>query len=86
MLGYGRGLSAFYTSMLMHHPDCAPELVQLSRKALTDQFSRRGGRLSQLDDDFPRELLRANRVGLLEGPFMYVGARLRARRLGRALR
>jgi hypothetical protein len=48
-----------------------------------DQVSRRGRRLGDLDD-FPRELLRANRVGLLQGAFMYPGARLHARRLAGA--
>ena len=84
MLSYGRGLGAFYTSMLVRQPACALELLRLSRRAVRDQFSRRGRRLSRLDEDFPRELLRANRVGLLQGPPMYAGARLQARRLGRA--
>lgn len=80
MLGYGRGLSAYYASMIVRHPGCLPELVRLSRQALRDQVSRGGGRLGDLDG-FPTELLRLNRKGLLQGAFMYPGARLRARRL-----
>jgi glycosyltransferase involved in cell wall biosynthesis len=80
MLGYGRGLSAYYASMVLRHPSCLPELVRLSRQALRDQISRRGQRLGDLDG-FPAELLRINRKGLLQGAFMYPGARLRARRL-----
>jgi glycosyltransferase involved in cell wall biosynthesis len=83
MIGYGRGLSAYYASMLVRQPGCAMELARLSRQALRDQVSRRGRRLGDLDD-FPRELLRANRVGLLQGAFMYPGARLHARRLAGA--
>jgi GT2 family glycosyltransferase len=83
MVGYGRGLSAYYASMLVRQPGCALELARLSRQALRDQVSRRGRRLGDLDD-FPRELLRANRVGLLQGAFMYPGARLHARRLAGA--
>jgi GT2 family glycosyltransferase len=83
MVGYGRGLSAYYASMLVRQPCCALELARLSRQALRDQVSRRGRRLGDLDD-FPRELLRANRVGLLQGAFMYPGARLQARRLAGA--
>jgi GT2 family glycosyltransferase len=83
MLGYGRGLSAYYASMLVQHPGCAPELVRLSRQALRDQLSRRGRRRRDLDG-FPPELLRANRVGLLQGPFLYAGARRHARRLAGA--
>lgn len=80
MVGYGRGLSAYYASMLVHQPGCAPALLRLGRRALRDQLSRRGQRLGDLDG-FPRELLRANRVGLLQGAFIYPGARLHARRL-----
>lgn len=83
MLGYGRGLSAYYASMLMRHPRCAVELLRLSRTALRDQVSRRGQRLGDLDE-FPPELMRINRLGLLQGAFMYPGARLQARRLARS--
>lgn len=81
MLGYGRGLSAYYASMLMRQPSCALELARLSHRALRDQLSRRGSRLGDELDDFPRELLRLNRLGLLQGAFMYPGARRHARRL-----
>lgn len=80
MLGYGRGLSAYYASMLVRQPSCAPELMRLSRQALRDQLSPRGQRLGALDG-FPAQLLRANRLGLLQGAFAYAGARLHARRL-----
>jgi GT2 family glycosyltransferase len=80
MLGYGRGLSAYYVSMLARHPSCLLELVRLSRQALRDQFSPGSPRLDGLEG-FPRELLRINRKGLLQGALMYPGAWLRARRL-----
>ncbi|HUA48875.1 MAG TPA: glycosyltransferase family 2 protein [Solirubrobacteraceae bacterium] len=83
MLGYGRGLGAYYASMVAHRPSCLPELVKLSRQALRDQLTRRGGRLGDLDG-FPPDLLRLNRKGLIQGAFMYPGARLRARRLASA--
>jgi GT2 family glycosyltransferase len=84
MLGYGRGLSAYYASMVAHRPSCLPELVKLSRQALRDQLTHGGGRLGELDG-FPGELLRLNRKGLMQGAFMYPGARLRARRLANGL-
>jgi GT2 family glycosyltransferase len=83
MLGYGRGLSAYYASMLLRDPACLPELVRLSRRALRDQLSPDGQRLGELDG-FPAELLRINRKGMLQGAFMYPGAWLRARRLANA--
>jgi glycosyltransferase involved in cell wall biosynthesis len=81
LLGHGRGLGAFYTSMMIRHPSCTAELLRLAPKAIRDQFCPRGRRRAKLDDQFPRELLRANHIGLLQGPFAYVGARVRARRL-----
>jgi len=81
LLGHGRGLGAFYTSMLVRHPGCVVELLRLTPQALRDQFSSRGRRLATRDQAFPRELLMANRIGLLQGPFMYARARARARRL-----
>jgi len=84
MLGYGRGLSAYYASMLVRHPACLPELVRLSGRAMRDQVSRDGQRLGELDG-FPRELLRINRKGLLQGAFKYPGARRTARRLASAV-
>jgi GT2 family glycosyltransferase len=81
MLGYGRGLSAYYASMLVRQPGSAAELIKLSRHALRDQFSRRGQRLGGDLDGFPPELLRINRIGLMQGAFMYPRAWLQARRL-----
>jgi glycosyltransferase involved in cell wall biosynthesis len=81
LLGHGRGLGAFYTSMLIHRPSCVFELLRLTPQAMRDQFSAKGRRMSKLDDAFPRELLWANRIGLLQGPFAYARARLNARRL-----
>jgi GT2 family glycosyltransferase len=83
MLGHGRGLGAFYTSMILRQPSCTLELARLAPTAIRDQFSSRGPRLSQLDDEFPRELLRANKLGLIQGPWAYARSRLEARRLNR---
>jgi glycosyltransferase involved in cell wall biosynthesis len=83
MLGYGRGLSAYYASMLVRHPGCLPELVRLSGRAMRDHVSRDGQRLGDLEG-FPRELLRTNRKGLLQGAFKYPGAWRTARRLANA--
>ena len=82
MLGYGRGLSAYYASMLVRQPTCLPELVRLTGRALRDQLSPDGQRLADLDG-FPLELLQINRTGLLQGAFFYPGARVRARRMAK---
>ncbi len=84
MLGYGRGLSAYYASMLVRHPRCLPELARLSGQAIRAQLSRHGRRFNELHG-FPMELLALNRKGLLQGAFLYPGAWLRARRLARTV-
>jgi GT2 family glycosyltransferase len=83
MAAHGRGLGAFYTSMLVRRPAAALELARLTPRALRDQFSSSGEKLSKLGDDFPPELLRANRRGILGGPWAYAKARAAARRLER---
>jgi glycosyltransferase involved in cell wall biosynthesis len=84
-VGYGRGLTAFYTSVLIRHPIAVAHLARLSGRALYDLFSKKGARLQKVEDDFPRELIRANLRGMVEGPIMYGRARLRARRLRRTV-
>jgi glycosyltransferase involved in cell wall biosynthesis len=81
--GYGRGLTSFYASMLVHRPGGTPELLRLGGRAVLNHLSRRGRRLSELSDDFPHDLLWANRIGLLQGPFTYAAAQIHARRLRR---
>ena len=83
-VGYGRGLTAFYTSVLMRHPLASLHLAGLSGRALRDLFSSKGARLGKVEDNFPRELIRANLRGMAEGPVMYARARRRARRLRRS--
>ena len=74
-------MGAFYTSTLIRRPSSLVELLTLLPRALRDQFSKRGPRLAKLDQSFPPELLRSNRIGILQGPFAYAIARRAARRL-----
>jgi len=80
---YGRGLGAFYASMVLRHPRSVPQLLALAPRALMDYVSPEGPRLGALASDFPSELLKAQRTGLLQGPAMYVRARFGARRSSR---
>jgi GT2 family glycosyltransferase len=80
MLGYGRGLAAFYISMLMRDPRLVLGLARIARTAVTNHFSRSGKRNTELGD-FPADLLRLHRRGLLQGAFTYPIARVRAHRL-----
>ncbi len=80
MVGYGAGLTAAYTSLLLSRPGLLWPLIKLAPGALRDLTSSDSLRVSTLKEDFPRELLTANRRGMLAGPRAY----LRGRRAARA--
>lgn len=81
--GYGRGLTAYYASMVTNRPGGTSRFLWASGAAVRNHFARTDGRHGDLGDDFPRDLLRANRRGLLQGWFAYPVARVRARRMRR---
>jgi GT2 family glycosyltransferase len=82
MVGYGAGLTAAYTSLLMRRPGLLWPLIKLVPTALRDLTGSDSLRVSTLEDDFPRQLLAANRRGMLAGPRAYLKGR-RAARAGR---
>jgi len=75
MVGYGAGLTAAYTSLLLRRPGLLWPLLKLAPGALRDLTSSDSLRVSTLRDDFPRELLKANRRGMLAGPRAYFQGR-----------
>lgn len=83
LVGYGVGLTAAYTSLVLHHPDVLPKLLGLVPTAARDLFGSGGERTATIGDDFPRELLRANLRGMLRGPLAYLAGRRQERRLAR---
>jgi hypothetical protein len=79
--GYSAGLSAFYMSTIRSKPSTAIDILRLAPNIIRDM--RRGSenlRSGQLPDDFPADLLKAARRGLLEGAPMYFYEALRNRR------
>jgi GT2 family glycosyltransferase len=80
MVGYGTGLTAAYTSLLWKQPTLLWQLIRLAPTALRDLTGSDSLRVSTLQADFPRELLSANRRGMIAGPRAY----LRGRRAARA--
>jgi GT2 family glycosyltransferase len=82
LVGYGTGLTAAYTSLVMADPRVAWPLLRLLPTALRDLLGADSPRVAGLQPDFPRELLRANRAGMFRGPLAY----LRGRRQNRAPR
>ncbi|MFV2022246.1 glycosyltransferase [Micromonospora sp. LOL_023] len=85
LVGYGTGLTAAYTSLLLRDPRLIRPLLRLAPTALRDTFGG-GDRLAGLRADFPRGLVGANRRGLLTGPVKYLRSRLADRRLRRRTR
>ncbi|MFF5076749.1 glycosyltransferase [Actinoplanes sp. NPDC000266] len=75
MVGYGTGLVAAYTSLLMKRPGLIFPLLKLAPHALRDMTGKDTPRTATLRDDFPRELLSANRRGMLAGPRAYFKGR-----------
>ncbi|MEV8503453.1 glycosyltransferase family 2 protein [Actinoplanes sp. NPDC051475] len=86
MVGYGAGLTAAYTSLLMKRPGLLWPLLKLAPGALRDLTSKDSLRVSTLREDFPRELLTANRRGMLAGPRAYLKGRRAARAKARSSR
>jgi glycosyltransferase involved in cell wall biosynthesis len=77
MRGYGVGLTAFYTALIVTRPLTLLELARLAPKAVRDLYSPDSLRVATLGDDFPSELLADNRRGMLSGPWSYVRGRYR---------
>jgi hypothetical protein len=80
MVGYGTGLVAAYTSLLMARPGVLWGLLKLVPGALRELTGKDTARMATIEDDFPRDLLAANRRGMLAGPRAYLRGRRAARR------
>jgi hypothetical protein len=78
LTGYGSGLTAAYTSLVLDNPRVLAPLLRLIPTALRDLFGTDSARLAGLPADFPPELLRANRRGMLRGPLAYLRGRQQA--------
>lgn len=81
--GYGVGLTAYYTSLIMDRPSRLIPLVRLLPLVYRDFFTKGSLRTGTLPAEFPPEIDKANRKGLLIGPLRYVKARRQARLHGR---
>jgi hypothetical protein len=79
MQRYGRELTAFYSSMLINHPGSTARFLKVGGYAVPDHLARGGRPIEEIDTDFPRESVRANRLVLIQGRFAYTRARVHAR-------
>lgn len=83
MYGYGCGLTAFYTALVIDHPGALLPLARLSARALREIRSDSSARHATLGPDFPTDLLAANRRGMAAGPLQYIIQREKNRRARR---
>lgn len=86
MVGYGTGLTAAYTGLVLRQPDVLARLFRLLPGALryvvgTDPRVR----AAAIAPDFPAGLLRAKRRAMLRGPGAYLRGRWQDQRLPRML-
>jgi len=78
LVGYGTGLTAAYTGLVVRSPAVLPRLLALVPRAARELFGAGGARTATIGPTFPRELLRANRRGMLRGPGAYLRHRWRS--------
>ena len=77
--GYGVGLSAFYTSLILEQPSRLIPLARLLPSALRELTRADGQRLGGVGPYFPRDVLKAHRRGMLGGSLAYIRASLATR-------
>ena len=75
MYGYGVGLTAYLTKCVLDRPRLLPGALVRLPAAAAHVLRQREGRNARLPADFPAELLRAERRGMLAGPFAYLASR-----------
>jgi GT2 family glycosyltransferase len=73
--GYGIGLTAFYTSLILNRPSLLGAVIRQAPSALRDLRSPQSVRNATLTSEFPKELMAANRRGMLSGPTAYLRGR-----------
>jgi hypothetical protein len=83
--GYGVGLTAFLTKTLMDRPSRLFELIVRLPHGVLYLFSPESPKNRRKRDDYPEELTRAERKGMLYGPLAYLRSRRQARRAAQFL-
>ena len=78
LVGYGTGLTAAYTALVLRQPAVLFGLLRLVPTALRDLVRPDSVRNETLGPDFPPELMSTNRRGMLRGPRAYLAGRRRA--------
>ncbi len=82
--GYGVGLSAFLTKTLLDKPVRLFHILPLVPRAVLYALSPTSPKNAKKRGDYPKELNRLERRGMLAGPLAYLRSRWHARHLRRA--
>jgi hypothetical protein len=78
---YGTGLGAYLASAVAHDPALLVEMARRLRPAVRHLLAAESSKNERKGPDYPHDLDRAERPGLLSGPFAYAVSRWRCRRL-----
>ena len=78
-LGYGAGLTAYLTRVVIERPAVIPAIARRTMAAGRHAFGRHGALTGRRPSDYPRELVIRERLGMLTGPWRYLQARRRRR-------
>lgn len=78
--GYGMGLTAFYSRMVLRDPRHLATLARLAPTALRDVLGTGSSRTARMRVDYPSQLETVKRRGMLYGPLAYLHSRWEERR------
>ena len=81
--GYGVGLGAYLTKLVLDHPDRLPELLRRAPVGLRHALSPNSTKNRKKQGSYPAELTRLELLGLVQGPLAYLRSRWETRRLRR---
>jgi cellulose synthase/poly-beta-1,6-N-acetylglucosamine synthase-like glycosyltransferase len=73
--GYGVGLTAYLTKSLLGRPGLLATFARRLPKAIAHIRDPRSAKNAGLPTDYPRALVRLERIGMLAGPFAYLASR-----------
>ena len=77
--GYGVGLTAYLTKTLIDRPRLTGQIARRLPRALAHGLSARSSRNSRRPADYPSELTRRERLGMIAGPIAYLRSRHQAK-------
>lgn len=78
--GYGVGLGAYLTKLIVEEPSRIGIFLRRFPAALRHLFSRKEGKLARLPDDYPSRLVWSERLGIVMGIRGYLQSRAALRR------